>query len=343
MKMNMRLLAIAVFVFSPSIAAADEPLSAELLFNRGVEQMNTENYESGCASIAESHRIEPLPGTLFTLATCMDRWGRIATAMALYGDYLAVYDKIAPERKSKQGERPKVAEKRRQELQPDVPSLKVVLPLNAPAGTTVMRNGKELPSAEIGVALPVDPGTYVITTQAPGGLVWERQITIEKGQQKTLKLEVKEPPPAVAPRLEITPSDQRKVGSREVPRANDQRTAGYIASGFGAAGLVVGVMMGGLMFGKKDAIDQHCGMAIGAPEDRCDSEGLRAARAAKVLGIGSAVGVALGLVGLGSGVLLFTTNPQSNRTKVVSKRSWIGAEFVFGGRGHLLLGVRGSF
>src|SRR4051812_13842420 len=104
-----------------SPALAQTPASVEALFKRGVEQMNAGNYEAGCKDIAESQRLEPLPGTLFSLATCMDRWGHLATAVALYRDYLTVYEKLPEERKPKQGERPSVARAQRKKLGPQVP------------------------------------------------------------------------------------------------------------------------------------------------------------------------------------------------------------------------------
>jgi hypothetical protein len=49
-----------------------------------------------------------------------------------------------------------------------VPTLTLLLPANAPAGTTVTRNGETLGSAALGLPLPVDPGRYEIVTRAPG-------------------------------------------------------------------------------------------------------------------------------------------------------------------------------
>ncbi len=49
---------------------AQEPKSSPALFDRGVADMNAGNYAAGCKAIAESQRIDPRPGTLFSLATC---------------------------------------------------------------------------------------------------------------------------------------------------------------------------------------------------------------------------------------------------------------------------------
>src|SRR3954465_13628820 len=72
-----------------SPAFADDPAAAEALFNRGKADMDAGRYEAGCKAIAESQRLDPRPGGLFTLAVCETQGGRIASAMTHYGDYLA--------------------------------------------------------------------------------------------------------------------------------------------------------------------------------------------------------------------------------------------------------------
>src|SRR5689334_19256125 len=104
-----------------SPAFADDPAAAEALFNRGRADMDAGRYEAGCKAIAESQRLDPRPGTLFTLAVCEKEWGRIASAMTHYGDYLAFYDRMTPAQQARQGDRPKEAKAQRESLAPQVP------------------------------------------------------------------------------------------------------------------------------------------------------------------------------------------------------------------------------
>ena len=48
-------------------AAAQDVASAEALFDRGLAGMRAGNYEVGCPALSESYRLDPRPGTLFTL------------------------------------------------------------------------------------------------------------------------------------------------------------------------------------------------------------------------------------------------------------------------------------
>src|SRR5690606_15567731 len=90
-------------------AGAQDIAAAEALFDKGVADMKAGRHETGCKAIAESQRLDPRPGTLFTLATCEAAWGRIATAVSRYGDYLAVYARLPDDKKAAQLERFKVA------------------------------------------------------------------------------------------------------------------------------------------------------------------------------------------------------------------------------------------
>lgn len=330
------LLSLVGPILSRSPALAQAAASADELFNRGIEQMTAGNYEAGCKDIGESHRIEPLPGTLFTLATCMDRWGHVATAVALYGEYLAVHEALPDERKARQGERPKVATERRKQLGPEVPELTLMLPAGAPAGIRVERDGQEITAATLGVAVPVDPGEHVVTTRAPGGQVSEQRIAIGTGEKKKVALEVKTAPAEIAPpRVPVAPPVS--AGS------SDRRKAAYALGGVGVAGLALGGVMGGLTLGEKGTVDQHCGEAIMAPKARCDSVGLDAADRAKRLGLVSTISMAVGLAGLGAGVVLLVTESAPAKPKVGARSGWIVVEVLSTGPDGAMLGARGAF
>ncbi len=179
-------------------AAAQDIAVAEALFDRGLADMKAGKYETGCKALAESQRLDPRPGTLFTLATCEADWGHIATAVSRFRDYLALYNTLSSEKKASQGERPKVAEETRARLSPDVPQLTLSLPKDAPAGTVVERNGEIVAASTLGIALPVDPGEQVLTVKTPSGAAREQRITIVKGEKKQVTSGARPPGPAGA-------------------------------------------------------------------------------------------------------------------------------------------------
>ena len=150
---------------------ADDAAASAAQFDMGVKAMTAGDFEHGCPAIRESYRLDPRPGTLFTLAECEAKWGKVASAVAHYGDYLGLYAAMPRDRQTGQHGRNEIAAQQKAALSPRVPHLLVALPASAPPGTVVRRDDAELGAASLGIALPVDPGEHVVTTQAPGGPV----------------------------------------------------------------------------------------------------------------------------------------------------------------------------
>jgi hypothetical protein len=274
-------------------ARGEDAAAAKKLFDEGLAKMQAGDFEKGCPALEASYKTDPRPGTLFTLAECEAKRGRLATAVARYDDYIALYAQFSDDQKKKQGDREKISRSQRDALGPEVPQLRLTLPSDAPKGTVVTRNGTKLDPGSIGMALRVDPGEHRITAQAPGGPVTEVKVTIGKGERKSIFLDVALPPSASKP-------DQGLSG---------QRIAAYAAGGVGLAGLVLGGVMGGLTIGKKSVIEANCGVI---PEDptACNDAGLAAASEAKTLGLVSTIGFGVGGAGAVAAVVLFLTEPK---------------------------------
>jgi hypothetical protein len=322
----------------PCPALAQDIATAEALFNRGRGDMALGRYESGCKAIAESQRLDPRPGTLFTLAVCETRWGRIATAAARYSDYLSLYERLPKAEQARQKDRAKEAKAQRAALSPLVPELTLVLPKGAPAGTVVQRDGTVMADAALGVGLPVDPGEHVVTTEAPGRPTREQRISIAKGEKKQLVLELA---PAPAPETAAAQSD-KALPPEKPARSDGRRYATYVIGGIGVAGLVLGGVMGGLALGKKGTVTDHCGSAI-AQKDKaaCDSIGFEAVKAGRTVALVSTVGLAAGGAAIGTAVVLLLTEPKRAKPKEGSSGGWRAAPALQVGSDGALVGVRG--
>lgn len=317
-------------------AAAQGADPAEVLFNRGLAAMEKGRYSNGCPDLAESQRLEPLPGTLFTLATCEDRWGHSATAMAKYSEYLAVYDRIPEARKAVQGERPKLARAQRDKLAVDVPELTLTLAPGVPAGIVVKRDGQMVAAAALGIGLQVDPGEHTVSTEAPGGGIREQRISIGKGEKKKVTLEIRD----VASALPDASAPASSAGSGPGGR----RVATYVIGGVGLAGLVLGGVMGGLTFGKKGIFNQHCGSGIKSSDpSACDQTGLDAVSSGKTFGLVSTLSIAVGLAGVGAAVLLHFTEAKPPLSASRARGGWLSAGILSIGPTGATLAARGAW
>lgn len=335
----------AVLLGAP--AAAQDIAAAEALFDRGLADMKAGRYETGCKAIAESQRIDPRAGTLFTLATCEAEWGHVATAFSRYGDYLAVYESLPAEKKPLQGDRPAVATEQRAKLGPEVPRLTLTLQKGTPTGTVVKRDGEIVGEAALGIALPVDPGEHVLTVVAPNGAAIERRITLQKGEKKDLTLDLGPAAPggassAAGPRGTAIGSPPLPVDP-PAPGPSGRRVATYVVGAAGIVGLVAGGVLGALTAAQKGTIDAHCGAGIGSSDDTaCDKTGLDAASGARGMGLGSTIALAVGGVAVGAAVVLLVTEPA--KPKMGARRGpWVSAGVLSAGPAGAHIGVRGAW
>lgn len=329
--------ALALHTVSRS-ALAQDIASAEALFKRGRADMDKGDYKSGCKAIAESQRLDPRPGTLFTLSVCEMRWGHIATAAARYNDYLSLYERLSPAERARQKERAQEAKTQRAALLPLIPELTLTLPPGAPAGVVIERDGAVVSEAALGVSLPVDPGEHVITTKAPGANAGEQRISIAKGEKKQVVLEVR-----LAPEAKADKAPPEGAEDAEEP-GSGRRIATYVVGGVGVTGLVLGGVMGGLALGKKGEVNAHCGNGIGlADKAACDTVGLEAVKSGKTFALVSTVGFAAGAAAVVGVTVLLLTEPKAVKPGVGARRGWVAAEVSPLGSGGAMVGVRGGW
>ena len=180
----------APVLLTATVALGQDVAAADALFNKAVADMDAGRYDAACPALAESQRLDPRSGTLFALATCNAKAGKIATAKAFFDDYLRSAGDLPAAAKAKHADRIKIAKGELDKLRPQIPTLKLVLPSSAPAEAHVHRDGTELSAAALGVALPIDPGEHVVVVEAPGRARAELRFTVEKGENKVAELPV---------------------------------------------------------------------------------------------------------------------------------------------------------
>lgn len=311
-----------------SPALAQDIASAEVFFNRGIADLEAGRFEAACTAIGESQRLDPRPGTLFSLAVCEARWGHIASAATRFGDYLALYERLTPSQQVRQGERPKVAKAERIRLTADIPELTISLLPGAPAGTVVKRDGVVISAAGLGMGLPVEPGEHTLSTQAPGGPVLEQRVTIARREKKQMTLEVKaapsvEPPPrkpvpAVVSPVVLSPSTGKAPSSGPLPAPVSPKKGGISAWTWAAGGVGLAALGAGVAFAVDHASARRT-MAADCPGDVCDStryslETMQSLRGRWNRDLGLAVGLgAVGLVGVSVAAVGIARRPQENR------------------------------
>lgn len=317
---------LSIAIAAPASAQPDAVAVAESLFNRGLADMLAGKFQTGCPALTESYRLDPRPGRLFTLAECEAKWGRTATAVSRYNDFLALYSRMSESEQLKQYDRYKIVLEQRDALVPLVPQLTLSLPADAPAGTQVQRDGITLEGPSLGIALPVNPGEHVVMTRAPGGPAHEVRFTIEKSEQKTIELEVKlpeTPPPATStaqpPQQSASPPSQHDEGTLRTPPApsgtSGRRVLAYVTGGLALGGLIAGGVTGWMALDESRRADEDCD-DVGSGRAVCKTaEGKAAGQRAKDLGLVSTIGFGAGAALAGTALVLFLTEPSSSSSQ----------------------------
>jgi hypothetical protein len=293
-------LACTLFAFG---AAAQDTAAAIALFDRGVAAFAREDFASACPDFAESQRLVPHLTTLFWLAKCEEKAGKIASASAHYHQFLTDVRALPKDKQAKYQGRFQEAEAARASFVEEIPTLALVLPAGAPPGTEVVRDGTTLTRVTLGVAIPVDPGEHVVTTQVPGRPLHEQRFSIERKEAKRVEIEI-EPPPPPQPIKEPNPS--RPVQVRGEAGGAGLRTGGFVALGLGGVGFITFGVAGAVAMKSMSVIDEVC------PKDPCTT-GSNAATARDAWNTGTTAanvataGLVIGLGGLvGGGVMLLS-------------------------------------
>jgi hypothetical protein len=308
--------AIAALATQGALARADETGSAAALFETGLQLMQASRHAEACPKLAESYWLDPRPGVLFTLAECEARWGKLASAIAHYDDYLRLFGSMPAGLQAVQRERAEIAKKQRAALAERVPTITLVLPAAAPANVIVRRDDTTLGAPSLGVALPVDPGSHVVVVQLPSGASTSRTITVAPGEKQRIELEV---PVETARPASAAPASAR---TKSTPSA-----AAIALFGVGAAGVAAGAVTGGMALGQKGDIDAHCTGVV------CDAEGKRTADRAKTLGWASTIGFGAGAAAIAAGAIVWLAGPKKADAAraAVQPASWgVGGATAFG-------------
>lgn len=171
------------------------------MFQRGLADMLAGRYASGCPALAESLRLDPRPGTLFTLAECESRAGLIASALDHYESFLRLAADLPPDAAQRQSTRRRIAAEQRAILAARVSVLTIQLPRDAPAGTVVKRDAATVSAQALAAPMNLDPGPHAVTVAVPGAPPAERRFVLGPGERKELAFSRAE----LAPRLTAMP------------------------------------------------------------------------------------------------------------------------------------------
>ncbi|MDC0744423.1 tetratricopeptide repeat protein [Polyangium mundeleinium] len=311
-------------------------LKAEILFNQAVAHREAGRIAEACAALGESLRIDPTPGTLYSLAECEATRGRLATALGHYKEYLGLFASMKSPLRERHAERARIAEEQRKKLDAEAPRLKLVWAGEVPEGVVIKRGDATLDSKMLGTSVPMNPGEYAFLVEVPGQPLQVRKVRLEKGDRKILELTpgatqvVKD---EAQPLLKDPSSTMPQPVEAPKPGMHPWKVGGIAAIGVGGAGFIAGSVLGGLAVGAKREVDAACDENFA-----CGEKGMKVVERFQTLGNASTAMFIVGGVVLATGVTLFVLAPKTPAEKVGTVRL---RGLAAPGAGYL--GVEGAF
>lgn len=332
----------ALLLGAPTVTLAGDVEQAKSLFDQGLSDFMVGRYEKACPAIDRSYRLDPRPGTLFTLAECEARRGRVATAVARYTEYLALYRQFVPKKQAEQKDRADASRSQIETLSPLVPLVTLRLPEGCPEDVEVRHDGETLPVLSLSAPLAVNPGENVFTVQAPGGPLIEHRIDLKAGDRKELRLSLdraEAPAPTVTATVTALPSaiaplvTAPQVAATALVTTPDVRPFRLGAISLGAVGVIglgLGAATGVLALDAKSVVSREC-QRDGA-RDVCSPHGVVAGEQLKVLGAASTASFVIGAVGLAAAGVVLLATPSSHPAKSPVRLSLTPSGLLLDGR-----------
>jgi hypothetical protein len=311
-------------------AQTDAKAIAEALFQEGRRLVAEQKLAEACPKFAESQRLDPSAGTQLNLANCLELSGKLATAWATYRE-AAVSAQTAG-----RADLQATALKRAEALTGRLSRITILAP-DAPRGLVLAADGAELQSAVVGVPIPFDVGTHIVTAKAPGKEMWSKSVTVEgEGKQQIVTV-----PPLADAAAASPPSASATSLTAEPPAPSapvgmsTQRIVGLGAIGLGAVGLGVGTYF---TVQAKSRLDDSYAACDPNDRNRCTARGVSLRDDARRAGNIATVTFGISAAALVTGVVLYVRGGTAEPTKA-SRAPSIAPFFSASGSGASLAGT----
>lgn len=291
---------------APEVAPA-ESTTAQVLFDDAQHLLAEGRFDEACAKLKDSQKLDPAAGTLLNLGRCYEKSGKLAAALVAYQEATAIAQRTG------RGEWVVLSARRIAALDARVPRIVVRVPI---PGTEVTRDGTPLAAAEMGLALPVDPGNLVLDAHAPGKRPWRRALTLAEGERVEIDVGPleDEPAPTAATRPAIAKGAEEPAQSGGGAR---NRIAAAGVAGLGVVGIGIGVGFGVAALQDRDRATFLCPAKSG-----CTAPAVQAANDARSAAPISTAALIAGGALVTLGAVLYFTAPAARADHAGARPVW---------------------
>ncbi len=294
--------ASSCFLLALAATAHAQSPSAGELFKQGRDLAKAGKHAEACEKFQKSQELDPQLGTLFNIAQCEEKTGKLAQALAAYREVVA---------KDTNAKRKATAAEYQSKLEPRVPKLVVQIAKPPPSLVVTLDGPTGGKPIEANLPIEVDLGDYTVIARADGYRELSAKVKIDKEGDTTtvpVALALVHAETTVT-HAEPQPKPVEELHTTAEPQHSHRKTYGKIALIGGGAVIAAGAVFGVLANGKWSDAKAVCGGTTCPTQPQVDmAEALvNDARSDGNISTGLVVG---GAVIAGIGIALWLTAPS---------------------------------
>jgi hypothetical protein len=240
--------------------------SARAAATQGLHAMQEGRYKDALDLCTRAESLMHAPTHLLLIARVQTKLGHLVEAQEAY--IKIVRDHLAPNAPHAFVEAQATAADEQAALAPRVPTLKVDVEGATVSDAQVTIDGAPFPSALIGMASPVNPGSHTLAVSSSSATAEPVTVTIAEGAKQTVTLTLKASAVAEA----ATPQESAPAAPDAAPDVplkphSGLATAGWVGIGIGVVGLGVGTVFVIKNHSDRNDANGLCGPS-GCPESK---------------------------------------------------------------------------
>lgn len=301
------------FVIALAVALAAAPAraqtaEAEALFREGKRLMKKGEIAEACDKFEASERLEPTVGTELNLADCREKNGQTASAWAMF------VKAAAGAKRADDDKRASEARRRAEGLESRLVYLTIEVPEDSRVDDLVIkRNDVALEAAQLDQRVPVDPGDYTISAEAPGYKRWSERVSV-RSKNKKVEVPPLEKKPRKARDVDENATNEDASAERDAATPASRRRYTALAITLGVVGLGAAGAGAGFGLAAKDLesrSDELC-----PTSDCADPAGVDLNKRARRDALFANIGFVAGGVAIAGAVALLVVGTPEHDTRV---------------------------
>lgn len=300
---------------APASAQTDDAtrMTARTLAESGLALFEAGDYPAALEKFDRALTLVQVPTVGVRAARCLAKVGRLVEAAERYRQaaVMTIDPTASAGFRQSQAEAQAEAEAERAALLKRIPHLEIALEGAAPTDVELTIDGKPAPTATIGIARPMDPGSHRIIARR-GADIDTRDGVLAEGDSQRVIMKL----PALATAGPLAPLAPGPASPPAPRPGSTQRLVATIAMGAGGATVLVGGVTFLLALGKKGDLDRLCSAQT------CHADATDTLSAYNSLRTLSAVTWVVGGVLLGGGLVAYLTAPSGSAPRA-ALRPWI--------------------